>query len=214
MNETVRLIVADDHRLVHGALQGLLEPEGFEIVGCVRNGSQVLPLVAREQPDAVLLEFDLPGLDGVSLIKRLRESYPNVVPIVLSLDHRPSRVKDALAAGAHAYISKSIDPNELAGEIRRALDAPVDGAIGVPETLKREGVAAELTEREVDILRLVAQGNSNTQIGQILFVTEQTVKFHLTNTYRKIGVANRTEAAMFAHREGLLESDHLLEALA
>jgi NarL family two-component system response regulator LiaR len=214
VDESVRLIVADDHRLVHGALRGLLEPEGFEIVGCVRNGSQVLPLVGRERPDAVLLEFDLPGLDGASLIKRLRESYPDVVPIVLSLDHRPSRVKEALEAGAHAYISKAIDPIELAGEIRRALAGPIDDAVGVPETLKREGVAAELTEREVDILRLVAQGNSNTQIGQILFVTEQTVKFHLTNTYRKIGVANRTEAAMFAHREGLIESDQLLEALA
>ena len=210
----MRLIVADDHRLVHGALESLLEPEGFEIVGCVRNGSQVLPLVAREQPDAVLLEFDLPGLDGVSLIKRLRESYPEVVPIVLSLDHRSSRVQEALEAGAHAYISKAIDPSLLGGEIRRALEQPIETAVGVPATLKREGVAAELTEREVDILRLVAQGNSNTQIGRILFVTEQTVKFHLTNTYRKIGVGNRTEAAMFAHRSGLLDGELMQEERA
>ena len=82
--------------------------------------------------------------------------------------------------------------------------------IGVPETLKREGVAAQLTEREVDIIRLVAEGNSNGQIGERLFVTEQTVKFHLTNTYRKIGVGNRTEAAIFARRHALVELDELV----
>jgi DNA-binding NarL/FixJ family response regulator len=210
MNELVRLVVADDHMLVQGALAGLLEPEGFEIIGSVRKGSQVLPLVASTQPDAVLLEFDLPELDGVGVIKRLRDRFPAVIPIVLAADSRPARVEEALAAGANAYISKAIEPALLGREIRRALEQPILSAVGIPETLKREGVAAQLTEREVDIIRLVAEGNSNGQIGQRLFVTEQTVKFHLTNTYRKIGVGNRTEAAMFARRHALVEVDELV----
>jgi DNA-binding NarL/FixJ family response regulator len=210
MNELVRLVVADDHMLVQGALAGLLEPEGFEIIGSVRKGSQVLPLVASTQPDAVLLEFDLPELDGVGVIKRLRDRFPAVIPIVLAADSRPARVEEALAAGANAYISKAIEPALLGREIRRALEQPILSVVGIPETLKREGVAAQLTEREVDIIRLVAEGNSNGQIGQRLFVTEQTVKFHLTNTYRKIGVGNRTEAAMFARRHALVEVDELV----
>jgi DNA-binding NarL/FixJ family response regulator len=210
MDELVRLVVADDHMLVQGALAGLLEPEGFEIVGSVRKGSQVLPLVASTRPDAVLLEFDLPELDGVGVIKRLRDRFPAVVPIVLAADSRPARVEEALAAGANAYISKAIEPALLGREIRRALEQPIASAIGIPETLEREGVAAQLTEREVDIIRLVAEGNSNGQIGARLFVTEQTVKFHLTNTYRKIGVGNRTEAAMFARRHALVDVDELV----
>ena len=121
----VRLVVADDHRLIHRALVGLLEPEGFEIAGCVRSGSQVLPLVGRVQPDAVLLEFDLPDLDGVGVIRRLRDSHPKVVPIVLALDHSRARVEKALAAGANAYISKAIEPALLGREIRRALEQPI-----------------------------------------------------------------------------------------
>jgi DNA-binding NarL/FixJ family response regulator len=212
VDRLVRLVVADDHRLVHCALVGLLEPEGCEIVGCVRNGGQVLPLVGRVQPDAVLLEFDLPQLDGVEVIKRLRDSYPEVVSIVLALDHRAARVEEALAAGANAYISKAIEPALLGREIRRALEQRIASPVGIPETLKREGLAAQLTEREIDILRLVAEGKSNGQIGRRLFVTEQTVKFHLTNIYRKIGVANRTEAALFARRQGLLELDQSVVA--
>jgi len=210
VDELVRLVVADDHLLVQGALAGLLEPEGFEIVGCVRKGSQVLPLVASVQPDAVLLEFDLPELDGVGVIKRLRDRFPEVAPIVLAADSRSVRVEEALAAGAQAFISKAIEPALLGREIRRALEQPIASPIGVPETLKREGAAAQLTEREIDIIRLVAEGNSNGQIGRRLFVTEQTVKFHLTNTYRKIGVGNRTEAAIFARRHALVELDELV----
>lgn len=205
MDELVRLVVADDHRLVQDALTELLESEGFEVVGSARKGSQVLPLVAQARPDAVLMECDLPDLDGVGVIKRLRSSFPEVVPIILAADAWPVRVAEALAAGAHAYISKAIDPALLGGEIRRALEQRIPMAIGVPDRLKREGVAAQLTERELQILQLLAEGRSNLQLGRQLFVTEQTVKFHLTNTYRKIGVANRTEAALFARRHGLIE---------
>jgi len=210
MSDLVRLVVVDDHRLVHRALVGLLEPEGFEVVGCVRKGSQVLPLVGRVRPDAVLLEFDLPELDGARVIERLRRGFPEVVSIVLAGEARPSSVEQALAAGANAYISKEIEPALLGGEIKRALSQRTLTVIGVAEAPERDGLAGLLTEREVEIIRLIAEGNSNAETAQKLFVTEATVKFHLTNTYRKLGVVNRTEAAIFARSHSLLDQYELV----
>jgi DNA-binding NarL/FixJ family response regulator len=210
--EVVRLVVADDHWLVYEAILGRLEVERFEIAGWARRGSQVLPLVGQVNPDAVLLEFDLPELDGVSVIKRLRNAYPAVVPIVLARRHGRVLVEEALAAGAHAVISKAIEPALLGRAIRGALQQPVDSPIGVPGTTARRGIVRRLTEREINVLRLAAEGNSNKRIGDQLSVSEHTVKFHLSNAYRKIGVANRTEAAIFARRQGLLDLDDSLVA--
>ncbi len=201
----VRLVVADAHRLMQDALAAQLEPEGFEIVGAAWKGSQVMPLVAATRPDAVLTESDLPELDGIAVVSRLRRSFPRVVPIVFAADNRRARIEQAFEAGAHGFISKAIDPRELGAEIRRVLEQPTRIPIGIPEAPQPRGVAANLTSREMAILQLVAEGGSNVQIGRQTFVTEQTVKFHLTNIYRKLGVSNRTEAALFARRHGLLE---------
>jgi DNA-binding NarL/FixJ family response regulator len=197
----VRLVVADAHRLMQDAVAAQLEPERFEIVGRARTGSEALALVARTSPDAVLTESDLPDLDGVALVTALRRRFPGVVAVVFAEDTRAARVQQALDAGAHAYISKAIDPRCLGRELRRALGERTPIAIGVPEPLGAE----KLTPRQLSILRLVAQGRSNVEIGQRERVAERTVKFHLTNIYRKIGVANRTEAALFARLHGLLD---------
>jgi DNA-binding NarL/FixJ family response regulator len=201
----VRLVVADAHRLMQDALAAQLEPEGFEIVGQACKGSQVMPLVAATRPDALLTESDLPELDGIAVISRLRRTFPRVVPIVFAADNRRAQIERALDAGAHGFISKAIDPRALGAEIRRVLEQPTRIPIGLPAAPQPQGVAANLTSREMAILQLVAEGGSNVQIGRQTFVTEQTVKFHLTNIYRKIGVSNRTEAALFARRHGLLE---------
>ena len=210
MNEMVRLVVADDHRLIHDVLVERLEADGFEIVGTARTGVQVLPLVARVRPDAVLLEFDLPEMSGAGVIERLRKSFPEVVAIVLAGDARPSSVQEALAAGANAYISKEIEPALLGGEIRRALENRTMTAIGIAETPERVGPAGRLTDREIDIIRLIAEGASNSDAAARLFITEQTIKFHLTNIYRKLDVGNRTEAAIFARSHGLLDQYELV----
>ena len=205
MSDLVRLVVVDDHRLIHGVLMNLLESDGFEIVGTARKGSEVLPLVGRELPDAVLLELDLPELDGIGVINRLHDRFPDVKPVILAQSARPEEVAAALDAGAFAYISKAVDPSLLAATIHRALKQPIAEPIGIPDTPKLGGLAARLTERERGILRLLAEGGSNAQIGAQLFVTEQTVKFHLTNIYRKIGVPNRTTAAAAARQLGLVD---------
>jgi DNA-binding NarL/FixJ family response regulator len=210
MSDLVRLVVADDHRLLHGVLVDRLEADGFDIVGSVRKGSQVLPLVARVRPDAVLLEWDLPELDAARVIERLRVGFPEIVSIVLAGEARPSSVERALAAGANAYISKEIEPALLGSEVRRALTERTLTPIGVAEAPQLDGRAGQLTEREIEIVRLIAEGSSNAETAQQLFITEQTVKFHLTNLYRKLGVANRTEAAIFARSHGLLDRYELV----
>jgi DNA-binding NarL/FixJ family response regulator len=210
MSDLVRLVVADDHRLLHGVLVDRLEADGFEIVGSVRKGSQVLPLVARVRPDAVLLEWDLPELDAARVIERLCTGFPDVVSVVLAGEARQSSVEQALAAGANAYISKEIEPALLGSEVRRALTERTLTPIGVAEAPQLDGRAGQLTEREVEIIRLIAEGSSNAETAQQLFITEQTVKFHLTNLYRKLGVANRTEAAIFARSHGLLDRYELV----
>ena len=187
-----------------------LAADGLGAVGSGPKGSQGRPLVAGVRPDAVLLEWDRPERDAARVIERLRSRFPEVVSVVLAGEARPSSVEQALAAGANAYISKEIEPALLGSEVRRALTKRTLTPIGVAEAPQLDGRAGQLTEREIEIIRLIAEGSSNAETARQLFITEQTVKFHLTNLYRKLGVANRTEAAMFARLHGLVDRYELI----
>lgn len=205
----LRLLLADDHTLMFEAITLALEnEEDFEIVGCAENGSQVLPLVQQTQPDLVVLDLRMPGMDGLMCIKLLRERFPEVRAVVLSGVDADETIDAALRLGASAFISKTVDPAALASALRRAADAPVAEAIGrsekrVDSPLQEKG----LTEREQAVLQALAQGQSNKEIARSLWLAEQTVKFHLTNIYRKLGVSNRTEAARYAFEQGLVDHD-------
>jgi DNA-binding NarL/FixJ family response regulator len=203
----MKVLVADDHRLmVEGIRRALEGAEDIEVVGEASTGSQVLPLVRRLRPDVVLLDMRMPQMDGLTCLDQLQKNCPDVKVIVLSVFSDPERIQAAFKHGASGYIVKSVNPIDLASAIRQAVEGTVFHAIGLPEVDERSlGKAAGLTERELSILKAVAQGLSNAAIGKELWVTEQTVKFHLTNIYRKLGVSSRTEAVHSAYERGILE---------
>jgi DNA-binding NarL/FixJ family response regulator len=204
----MRVVIADDHRLVLDGIRRALEADGgFEIVGETLSGTQVLPLVSRTSPDLVLLDLRMPKMDGLACLDELRRRHPNVKVIMLSASTAPELIDTALRRGATAYILKSVDPDDLPSTIRQALEGNVYSKSGLPESTEPVGAkAAGLTDREVTILRSLARGHSNEEIAKELWVAQQTVKFHLTNIYRKLNVKNRTEATRIAYQMGLVES--------
>jgi DNA-binding NarL/FixJ family response regulator len=202
----MRVVIADDHKLiVEGIKRSLAEADDFDVVGEATSGSQVLPLVARTNPDLVLLDLRMPGADGLTCLSRIKKQHPSVKVVVLSVSTDENVIQTALKRGASAYIIKSINPIDLPSALRQAMEGTVYSAIGMPDR-DNPARAAGLTERETAILTALARGLSNEAIGKELWVAEQTVKFHLTNIYRKLGVSNRTEAARLAYQHGLVES--------
>jgi DNA-binding NarL/FixJ family response regulator len=202
----MRVVIADDHRLIVDGIKRSLEASGdFEIVGEASSGSQVLPLVARTNPDLVMLDLRMPGADGLTCLSRIRKQHPNVKVVILSVSTDENVIQTVLKRGASAYIVKTINPIDLPSVLRQAMEGTVYSAVGLPER-NDPARAAGLTERETAILTALARGLSNEAIGKELWVAEQTVKFHLTNIYRKLGVSNRTEAARLAYQQGLVES--------
>jgi DNA-binding NarL/FixJ family response regulator len=203
----MRVLIADDHKLVvEGIKRSLEDSSDFEVVGEASSGSQVLPLVGRTNPDIVLLDLRMPGADGLMCLSQIRKRYPKVKVVVLSVSTDENVIQTVLKGGASAYIVKSINPIDLPSALRQAVEGTVFSTIGLPDANDSPARAAGLTERETAILAALARGLSNEGIGKELFVAEQTVKFHLTNIYRKLGVANRTEAARLAYQNGLVES--------
>jgi DNA-binding NarL/FixJ family response regulator len=204
----LRLVVADDHGLMVEAVKIALEGRpDFEIVGVAESGSQVLPVAERSSPDLVLLDLRMPGMDGLTCIRLLRERLPSVKIAVLSGNDSDEIAQEALSAGASAFISKRVDPDELPDALNTAFETTVSEPIG--RAARGRSAAARdagLTERELEILRALGQGQSNKAIAGSLWLAEQTVKFHLTNIYRKLAVSSRTEAVHWAFRHGLLEA--------
>jgi DNA-binding NarL/FixJ family response regulator len=211
----LKLLLADDHALMfEGIALAIENEEDLEIVGCADSGSQVLPLVQQTQPDLVVLDLRMPGMDGLTCIKLLRERFPHIATAVLSGFDSDEMIAAALRVGANAFISKSVEPAELAGALRQAAQETVPDAIGRAQTRVASIVEeASLTEREVAVLQALAQGQSNKEIARSLWLAEQTVKFHLTNIYRKLDVRGRTEAVHWAYHQGLAEAASELPAL-
>ena len=194
--------------MVEGTKQALERAGGFDVVGEALNGGQVLPLIRRLQPDLVLLDLRMPQMDGLTCLTKIRKEFPDMKVAMLSVSQDPELIQTALKRGANAYIVKSIDPDHLAGVLRQALEGNVFTTAGITEDPgERAAKDAGLTERELGIVRAVARGLSNEAISKELWVAEQTVKFHLTNIYRKLGVTNRTEAARYAFEQGLVEPE-------
>ena len=207
----MRVLIADDHRLILDGMRRALEDDGgFEIVGETQNGAQVLPLVSEHRPELVVLDVRMPGMDGLQCLEEIRRRFPEIKVVMLSASTSAELIETALRRGASAYVLKSVDPSDLPSTLRQVISGTVFSTIGAAEGSAPSGAkAAGLTEREVAILTELAQGRSNDEIAKALWVTQQTVKFHLTNIYRKLGVKNRTEATRAAYRLGLAESPML-----
>jgi DNA-binding NarL/FixJ family response regulator len=203
--DALRVVVADDHRLMLDALRlAFEEVEGMDLVGETNEGRKLLPLVAREKPDVVLLDFRMPDMDGLACLDKLKSQHPEITVVMLSAEDDPALVQEALRRGASAYVLKQIDPRDLPSAIRQAVEGTVYQVIGGEEAEDEPDSAfSGLSPKERAVLTLISRGLSNKEIARELWVSEQTVKFHLTNIYRKLGVANRTEAARAAFRFGL-----------
>ena len=204
----LKILIADDHQLMIHAIRLVLEDsEDIEIVGEADSGSKVLPLVGQTSPDLVLLDIRMPGMDGLTVMERLRERYPKVRVAVLSAVDDPSVIQAAFNRGASAFIVKHIDPRDLPAAIRQAIAGAIFQPLGLLE--RAADVAAreaDLSKRELTILQALQSGRSNKQIAAELFLAEQTVKFHLTSIYRKLGVSSRTEAIATAYGRHLRTS--------
>ena len=204
----LKVLLADDHPLMIAGIRRALEADGdVEVVGEASSGAQVLPLVGHTSPDLVLLDLRLPEMDGFTLLERIRERHPKIKVAVLSVVSEPADITRALELGACAYIVKSIDTSDLAAAIRQAVSGTFY-CIGplAPTTAEREANGAGLSGREVEILQGVARGLANRAIARELWLSDQTVKFHLHNIYRKLEVGNRTQAAKYAFDHGLAEA--------
>ena len=206
-------IILDRYPLWAEAVEGVLRRVGVDIVGKATTGTDALALVQRLRPD--LLVTDIGAADGdhagLTCLREARQRVPELRAVVLSLSDDSKEIDAALQAGAAAYVLKSAHPDDLASAVRQAFAhsvyfAPPAGTWN-GNTLHRgmeSADRAELTKREREILQLVAEGYSNAQLARMLWVTEQTVKFHLSNVYRKLNVSNRTEAARWAQLHGLV----------
>jgi DNA-binding NarL/FixJ family response regulator len=203
---SIRVVIADDHRLMLEAVKTALEQaQDIEVVGEAMTGSQVLPLVAQTNPDLVVLDIRMPEMDGLTCLDRLRQRYPRVKVVMLSAADDRHLIESALSRGASAFVLKHIEPRDLASALRQACDGSVFRTLGEPR--QDDGGAAKeagLTTSELRILKALAAGSSNKEIAKDLWLSEQTVKFHLRNIYRKLDVANRTEASRFAYQHGLV----------
>lgn len=200
------VVIVDDHRLMLDAIRLALEnSDGIDVVGEATCGTQVLPLVGRTNPDIVLLDLRMPRMDGLACLRSIRKRYAELKVAMFSGLDNPEQIQAAFRDGASAFIGKHIDPRDLASALRQAAEGTVYQPFGVVENGDSSAAnAAGLTEGEARVLNVLAQGFSNKEIAKQLWLTEQTVKFHLTNIYRRLSVSNRTEAVRYAYEHRLV----------
>jgi DNA-binding NarL/FixJ family response regulator len=203
-------VVLDQQPLWLEAMAQLLRRVGVNIVGKTTDPAEALELVGEHRPDLLLADYEISDgdLDAVECVRKAHELHPELKAVVLSATAQPTQIESAFAAGASVFCVKTAAQDDLMTGIRQAFEASIYLARSATEPAPRGPVALEvapeLTRREMEILRLVAEGHSNSQLARMLWVTEQTVKFHLSNIYRKLDVANRTEASRWAQVRGLL----------
>ena len=203
-----RVVAVSPHPLWLNALEQSLLKVDVEVVGKAVSAQEALALVEELRPNVLITDLDLldDDLDGIALLRRARTPVPDLRAIVVSEHDDPARIDSAFEAGAFAYVVKTARSEDFAFAVRQAFEHAVYIATHPPPVLvpSEPRHSPDLTRREEEILQLVAEGRSNADVARLLWVTEQTVKFHLANVYRKLGVKNRTQAARWAHEHGLL----------
>jgi NarL family two-component system response regulator LiaR len=207
----IRMLIVDDHSVVREGLRGFLRlQEGIEVVGEAAGADEAVRVAGSVRPDVVLLDLVMPEGDGIGAIRRLLEAAPGVRVLVLTSFADDAQIFAALAAGAAGYLLKDIDPQALADGIRDVhVGRPALHPLVASRLMRRDASShpahGDLTARERDVLRLVVEGLANKQIAQRLGIGEKTIKTHVSRVLGKLGVADRTQAAVLAIREGLVD---------
>ncbi len=212
----VRVIIADDHKIVREGVRAILERAGFEVVAEAASGREVVEQVNTHHPDVVLLDIRMPDGDGLQALETIKASHPDVRVIMLTTYANPGYLARAVTAGAAGYLTKEADPDQIVRAIRAAMSgeqlldyellqmALRNVAAQTPSLTPADADLIEpLTEQEKTILRLIVAGLSNEEIGRTLSITVNTVKTHIRHIFQKLGVSDRTQAAVWAVRHGL-----------
>jgi DNA-binding NarL/FixJ family response regulator len=215
-------VLLDPHPLWLEAVQSVLASLDIAVAGKATTAEEALEMIERHEPDIFLVETGLTGsVSGSSVVRAARQRVSSLRVIALAGSADPADIDAAFDAGALAYVVKTARPDDVAATIRQAFDHSIFlarvQAVGVsptpePERAVEDDEGAALTRREREILALVAEGHSNRELARMLWVTEQTVKFHLSNIYRKLDVSNRTEASRWAHKHRLLSTAEAVPA--
>jgi DNA-binding NarL/FixJ family response regulator len=215
-NASIHVVVVDDHQLFRTGLQELLEGEGLEVVGAAADGESALELVADRAPDVVLMDLDLPGLNGVETTRLIAKSSPLTRVLVLTISAEEENIVDAIAAGACGYLLKGTSLESLVAGIKAAVagESVVSPAIAgkLFERVRIEEISppaeqvalSRLSQREIEVLKLVAGGKRNAQIAAELLISPHTVRNHVANIFEKLQVHSRLEVAACAIRNRLV----------
>jgi NarL family two-component system response regulator LiaR len=212
MAEAIRVLIADDHAVVREGLRTLIGTEpGMEVVGEAADGVEAVSMARAHQPDVILLDMVMPHKDGLQAIREIKDGNPEARILVLTSFSDDDKVFPAIKSGALGYLLKNASPRTLLSAIRDVHRGEPTMSPAIASKLMRElqrksdlpPTEEPLTEREVDVLKLVAQGLTNQEIAEKLFIGEGTVRTHVSNILSKLHLANRTQAALYALREGL-----------
>jgi NarL family two-component system response regulator LiaR len=215
--QTITVLIIDDHQLVREGVRNFLQRlRDITVVGEAGSGQEGLRLASELAPDVVLMDLVMPEMDGVETTRRLKQISPRTQVIVLTSFDDDQHILPAIRAGALSYILKDVGTAALAEAVRKAARGEVTMtplvAARVMRELRQGGqpatqVGADLSEREIEVLRLIAEGRSNTEIAERLVISEHTVKRHVSNILSKLHLADRTQAAVYAWREGMVDTN-------
>jgi two-component system, NarL family, response regulator len=206
--DDIRVLLADDHAIVRSGVAEILNHQpGITVAAQAADGAEAVDLYRRHHPDVALVDLRMPALDGVHVVEQIRAEFPDAVIVILTTYDTDDDIERALRAGAKAYLLKDVAPGDLVACVRavRAGRRWVSPAIAAK--LADRLTRVQLTPREMDVLRLLAEGRANREIAAALFVSEGTVKIHITHLYEKLGVTSRTTAISTAVRRGLVRMD-------
>jgi len=207
----IRVLIVDDHGVVRAGLEQLISTfDDVEVVAAATGGSEAVEIALAQQPDVVLMDLEMPEVDGVEATRRILAARPATRIVILTSFSDRERILRALDAGAVGYLLKDAEPAELARGIAAAArgESPLDprAARTILTVRSESGPREALSEREREVLTLLAQGMANKEIARQLGISEKTVKAHLTSVFRQLGVTDRTQAALWARQHGLAEA--------
>ena len=217
MSNPITIIIADDHEVVRNGVRSYFETvPDFQVVGEAASGEEAIALVSEFIPDIVLMDLIMPGLDGVETTRRIKKVSPRTQVVVLTSYHEDVHIFPALKAGAISYILKDMKMEKLVEALHRAVQGEVTlhprVAVRVLQNIRGENpesepLFTELTDRELDVLKLIASGLTNNQIAENLVISENTVKGHVSNILSKLHMADRTQVAVYAWQSGIVKRD-------